>query len=89
MSIDKYDIINVGVIRFPKRTGFIMKSLCCNCLGEKFIIDPIKAIRKCLTCGAINDPVIRLYINYIPEPTGRELSTRDDDSNPLEDIKAM
>ncbi len=60
-------------MRFPEKTGFIMKTLCCNCLGEKFIIDPILIFSKCLTCGAENQDTFRIYIYVVPDPTGYEL----------------
>ena len=55
----------------PNKTGGLRKYLCCNCLGEDFISDGM-TFRECLSCGAVNDYRIRIFITHW-EPTGHEL----------------
>jgi len=55
-----------------EKTGGLRKFLCCNCLGEESITDPIFGRKKCLSCGATDFETIRIYITYW-EPTGHEL----------------
>lgn len=74
--------------KLPKKTGIVIKSLCCICLGEKFTIDDFGAKEICNECGAINQGRIRLYVSVGPDRTRQELGCSVG-WNPIEDIKAM